>query len=82
MAVRRTPQPRRPNGSREMPARSIRVAEEPWALAKQRATFEGITMSNMAAQLIEGYGKGYIDLPKTQKVYGPTKGACNGSSAD
>jgi len=56
-----------------MPARSVRVADEPWEAAKRRATFEGITMSNMAAQLIEGYGKGLIDLPKLQKVYTPTR---------
>lgn len=73
MAPRRASQPRRPNGSKEMPARSIRCSDEAWEPAKRRANYEGVTMSNMAAQLIEGYGKGLIDLPKVQRVYQPTR---------
>lgn len=69
---RRASQPRRPNGSKEMPARSIRVGDEAWERAKRRANYEGVTMSNMAAQLIDGYGKGFINLPKHQVVYEPT----------
>jgi hypothetical protein len=30
-------------------------------------------MSNMVAQLVDGYGKGLIDLPKVQISYTPTR---------
>lgn len=69
MATYRRPQTRRPNGSERMPARSVRVSDEAWAKAKRRASFEGLTVSNAVAQLVEGYGEGLIDPPKVQKVY-------------
>jgi hypothetical protein len=56
-----------------MPARSVRVADEPWDRARRRANYEGVTMSNMVAQLVDGYGKGLIDLPKVQISYTPTR---------
>lgn len=62
-------QARRPNGSERMPARSIRVNDEAWAKAKRRARQDGVTVSRAAALFVEGYGRGMIDLPKTQVVY-------------
>ena len=69
MAGRRAAQTRRPNGQ-QIPSRSIRVGNEEWDRARRRANFEGLTLSNVAAQLIDGYGKGLINLPTVQKVYG------------
>ena len=66
MAITR---PRRPKGS--TPARSVRVSDEAWEKARSRAEYEGVTVSHVAAVLIEGYSKGLINMPKVQVVYEP-----------
>lgn len=62
---------RKPNGSKSAPARSIRCSDDTWERAKRRASFENVTISHVAAVLVEGYAKGLIDLPRT--VYVPTR---------
>jgi hypothetical protein len=62
---------RRPNGSKAAPARSVRVTDETWERAKRRATYDGVTISHVAALLIEGYAQGVIDPPRT--VFTPTR---------
>jgi hypothetical protein len=52
-----------------MPARSVRVSDDAWDKARSRAEYEGVTVSHVAAVLIEGYAKGLINLPKVQVVY-------------
>lgn len=59
--------PRRPKGS--MPARSVRVSDEFWEKARSRAEYEGVTVSHVAAVLIEGYAKGLINLPQVKVLY-------------
>lgn len=64
---------RRPNGSTPHPSRSVRVSDETWNRARRRASFDRVTISHVAAQLIEGYAAGLIDLPKVTKTYVPTR---------
>ena len=52
---------------------SIRSVEEDWARAQRRTVAEGTTMSSMLNELIIGYGRGLIDLPKTTVSYTKTK---------
>lgn len=60
---------RRPNGSGELPARSFRVSDEVWELAKQRAALDGATVSQVLAELTEGYARGAITRPRIEVVY-------------
>jgi hypothetical protein len=64
--VRRT---RRPNGSDPVPVYSVRVPRVAWEKAKRRAAYEGITVSAAAALFVEGYGEGFLDLPKITRTY-------------
>lgn len=48
---------RRPNGSSPIPIRSIRVQDEIWDPAKERADGEGETMSAVINRLLDGYGR-------------------------
>lgn len=66
-------QVRRPNGSKEMPVRSVRVPEEAWEKARRRANYEGLTMSNVIAQIVDGYAAGLLDLPKHVITYQPAR---------
>lgn len=59
--------PRRPQGA--MPARSIRVSDEAWNKARARAEYEGVTVSHVAAMLIEGYSKGLLNPPQVTVTY-------------
>lgn len=63
--------PRRAKGA--TPARSLRVADEPWDKARRRAEYEGHTVSSAAALLIEGYADGLINLPTIKVVYDAPK---------
>lgn len=40
------------------PQRSVRVPDEVWEAAKQRAEDEGSTLSEVMRQVLEAYGKG------------------------
>jgi hypothetical protein len=52
-----------------MPARSVRVSDDDWDKARSRAEYEGVTVSHVAAMLIQGYARGLINLPKVQVIY-------------
>jgi hypothetical protein len=51
---------------------SIRTTDELWAAAKRRADSEGTTMNTVINEIMEGYARGYIDLPKITKSYKKT----------
>lgn len=61
---------RRPNGTGTSPTRSVRCDDEVWEAARRRAVFENVTISHVVQLILDGYGKGYIDLPKTVVQYG------------
>lgn len=63
--------PRRAKGS--TPARSVRISDEVWDRARNRAAYEGTTVSHVISSLLEGYSKGLLNLPKVQVVYGQPK---------
>lgn len=44
--------------------RSVRVSRRRWDKAKERAEGEGVTISRVAQELIEGYAEGMIDRPR------------------
>jgi hypothetical protein len=56
-------------GSPEVPVRSVRVDDELWEKAKRRATFEGVTMSQVLWEFTKGYADGGLNRPITQVVY-------------
>lgn len=59
--------PRRVKGAK--PARSVRIADEVWDRARNRAAYEGVTISYVIDSLLEGYSKGLLNLPKVQVQY-------------
>lgn len=59
----------RPKGAPPNPVRSVRVDDPTWEKATRRAAFEGVTMSEVLALFIKGYGDGLINAPRTQVVY-------------
>ena len=54
---------KRPVGSDPNPVRSVRVPDEVWDVAKERADIEGVTMSYVLSVFIEGYATNAFDLP-------------------
>lgn len=60
---------RRPNGSPSNPVRSVRVDDATWNRAVRRASFEGLTISDVALRFIRGYADGQIDAPVSQLVF-------------
>lgn len=62
---------RRPLG--QLAVRSIRVSDETWATARERAIREGFTISNVVALLVEGFALGAIDLPHVSVTYSQTR---------
>ena len=65
---------RRPNGSPEVPSRSVRVPEDVWQRAKQRAADEGQTMSRVIGMLVWGWVTGQVSLPREHLVFDPVSG--------
>jgi hypothetical protein len=61
---------RRPNGNPGYPVRSVRISDELWERAQRRAAYEGVTMSKVLYQIVEGYAAGLVNLPKVQVSYG------------
>jgi hypothetical protein len=45
---------------------SVRVSDDLWASANRRCQLEGTTMNNMINQIMEGYARGLLNLPKVQ----------------
>jgi len=60
---------RRPVGSKEDKVRSVRISDEVWARARNRAAREGVTISHVLLSIVEGYGAGAVDLPKVSVSY-------------
>ena len=56
-----------------MPARSVRISDEVWEKSRNRAAYEGVTVSHVIFSLLEGYSKGLLDLPKVQVKYQQAK---------
>lgn len=48
---------------------SVRVQDDHWNKAKQRAAGDGLAMNSVIAELVEGYARGMINLPKVTKQY-------------
>jgi hypothetical protein len=48
---------------------SVRTTDAVWNKAKARTDAEGTTMNAMINELMDGYGRGMIDLPKVTKTY-------------
>lgn len=67
MARRPTTTPRR------NAVRSIRVSEEVWTAAKERATAENVTMNEVLSEFVSGYASNRLDLPIVQRVYTPIR---------
>lgn len=63
----------RPTGSGQAPVRSVRVTDEVWEAARRRAAYEGVTMSHVVNQIVEGYSRGLIDMPKVVVTYVPPR---------
>lgn len=63
--------PRRVKG--QMPTRSVRISDEIWERGRNRAEFEGVTVSHVIYSLLEGYSKGLLNMPKTQVTYSQPK---------
>lgn len=49
--------------------RSVRVPDEAWTAAKERAQAEGVAMSYVVAQLVEGYSIGAFNMPRLVKQF-------------
>ena len=50
-------------------SRSVRVHEEMWESARVRAESEGVPINSAIEELLDGYARNFIDLPKTVKKY-------------
>lgn len=62
-------QPRRPNGAKPHPTRSVRISDELWNAAGVRARQDQATMSFVLHRLIEGYAAGKLNLPTETRTY-------------
>lgn len=50
-------------------AHSVRTTDELWEKAKKRAVDEGVTLNFVVNEILEGYARGLVNLPKTVKQY-------------
>lgn len=60
-------------GRKEVPVRSVRVDDELWEKARRRATYEGVTMSQVLYEFTQGYAEGLLNRPQRQMVYTPAR---------
>ncbi|QGZ16744.1 hypothetical protein PBI_DEWDROP_97 [Microbacterium phage Dewdrop] len=44
---------------------SVRLRESLWVAAKRRADGENVTMAFMVNEIMDGYARGFLNLPKT-----------------
>jgi hypothetical protein len=51
----------------------VRVGDELWNKAVNRATYDGVTISQVLYAFVEGYARGLIDLPRIEVIYAPPK---------
>jgi len=54
--------------------RSVRVDDTLWEKARRRATYEGVTMSQVLYEFTKGYADGLLNRPVITAVYTPAKG--------
>lgn len=59
--------PRQVSG--QMVPRSVRISDEVWEKARTRSRYDGVTISYVMYTLLEGYGKGLLNLPKVTMTY-------------
>lgn len=57
-----------PTTSRTEP-HSFRCNGEIWKKGRKRAASEGVSISHVINEFLEGYAKGKINLPKVTKTY-------------
>lgn len=48
--------------------RSVRIPQNVWDKARQRATAEGTTITGAVTDLLEGYARGVYELPRVRTV--------------
>jgi hypothetical protein len=60
---------RRPDGNPGYPVRSARISDDVWDKAQRRATYEGVTMSQVIHEFVDGYGSNLVDLPKVEVTF-------------
>jgi hypothetical protein len=60
---------RQPSANSAKASHSVRTTDALWAAAKRRTDEEGTTMNAMINDLMEGYSKGLINLPRVTKTY-------------
>jgi hypothetical protein len=51
----------------------VRTSDELWAAARRRAESEGMTINGVVEELLEGYARGLLNLPKVTKTYAPVR---------
>ena len=56
-------------GRKEIPVRSVRVDDALWERARSRATYEGVTMSQVLYEFTKGYAEGMLNRPKVQTIF-------------
>ena len=49
--------------------RTVRIEDTTWEAARLRGESEGASMSHVMQELLEGYGRGFIALPRVVKQY-------------
>lgn len=54
---------------------SIRCYDSVWEAARRRATEEGTNVNHVINTILEGYGKGLINMPKVNVVFEQPKSA-------
>jgi hypothetical protein len=59
--------------AKEIPVRSVRVEDALWERARRRATYEGVTMSQVLYEFTKGYADGLLNRPQVQLVYTPPR---------
>jgi len=64
----------------EVPVRSVRVADDLWEKARRRATYEGVTMSQVLYDFVDGYARGLVDRPRVEVVFTPTRQASSAAA--
>ena len=57
--------------SNKTAAHSVRTTDELWTKAKRRAEAEGVTMNFVINEILEGYSRGLMNLPRVTKQYAP-----------
>lgn len=53
---------------------SIRTTDTLWKSSKAKADESNLTMNYVVTELLEGYSRGHIKLPKITKTYEPLAG--------